>query len=320
MLCAIGQDGHFSQFYAAPQYINPALIGRMQGNIRVHVHHRQQWRSVVKQNSFLSDYVSYEQLKNKWGFGAYVLNNRAGKVGLNEINAMATGSYLISVDSSAKHNLSMGLQAGIIQKSLSADVNWDNQYDIDQGDFDPTLSSGENLSKFNYLLFDLNFGIYYYYNNPHKKFKPYAGFSGYHLTNPKETFYSLEDNRLPIRWVGYGGWSQKINHEILIDFNVLYMHQGNATNLNVGALMHYHFDGSEYTLLFGPYYRNRDAVSIHGGLIFKKMFLLRMSYDINTSTLSSYSQGRGAYELSFSYIRNKKKYEPSLLPDDLPIY
>jgi hypothetical protein len=43
------QDQHFSQFYAAPLSLNPALTGAMEGSYRVGTVYRDQWRKVMEQ-------------------------------------------------------------------------------------------------------------------------------------------------------------------------------------------------------------------------------------------------------------------------------
>src|SRR5687767_6912645 len=39
------QDAHFSQYYAVPQYLNPALVG-LEKDIHFSLNHRSQWRSL----------------------------------------------------------------------------------------------------------------------------------------------------------------------------------------------------------------------------------------------------------------------------------
>ncbi|MBK6997474.1 MAG: type IX secretion system membrane protein PorP/SprF [Lewinellaceae bacterium] len=41
------QDKHFTQFYAAPLSLNPALTGAMEGSYRVGTIYRDQWRKVL---------------------------------------------------------------------------------------------------------------------------------------------------------------------------------------------------------------------------------------------------------------------------------
>ena len=43
-----GQDIHFSQFYAAPHTLNPALTGSFDGDWRFAGNYRNQWKSVTE--------------------------------------------------------------------------------------------------------------------------------------------------------------------------------------------------------------------------------------------------------------------------------
>ena len=52
------QDPHFSQFYASPLLLNPALTGAFPGNLRVSGSYREQWPSIMypfKTGSFSID-------------------------------------------------------------------------------------------------------------------------------------------------------------------------------------------------------------------------------------------------------------------------
>ena len=41
------QDGHFSQFYASPMSLNPALTGLSNYKLKATAQYREQWRSVT---------------------------------------------------------------------------------------------------------------------------------------------------------------------------------------------------------------------------------------------------------------------------------
>ena len=45
---ASAQDPHFSMFYMAPMYLNPALTGAFDGNYRASALFRGQWGSVLQ--------------------------------------------------------------------------------------------------------------------------------------------------------------------------------------------------------------------------------------------------------------------------------
>ena len=55
------QDIHFSQFYMSPLNLNPAMTGVMNGNVRLTGNYRNQWASVLRDKSFRTYSVSYDQ-------------------------------------------------------------------------------------------------------------------------------------------------------------------------------------------------------------------------------------------------------------------
>jgi hypothetical protein len=52
----------------------------------------------------------------------------------------------------------------------------------------------------------------------------------------------------------------------------------------------------------------KDALMVQAG-VKKDNFILRMSYDVNTSYLNSYSNGKGGFEITLS-ITGKKGVSP----------
>ena len=52
------QDVHFSQQYAAPLFVNPAMTGLMQGDVRGSVIYRNQWASAMTGTPFRTIYGS----------------------------------------------------------------------------------------------------------------------------------------------------------------------------------------------------------------------------------------------------------------------
>ncbi|MBN4062256.1 PorP/SprF family type IX secretion system membrane protein [Bacteroidales bacterium AH-315-I05] len=309
----VAQDAHLSQYYAAPLAINPAMTGMFEGKYRASLTHRSQWMFLDK--AFTTDYFAYDQPWKKFGFGAYLWNNRAGTSTLNQLSIILSGAYEVTVDNRNIHNLTTGLQLGAIQKSLDVNnLTYDSQYDkyYADGDFNPNISSGETFGSTTYWLPEVNFGIYYHYNNPKYKFSPYVSAAGYHLTQPRESFFGNKQNRQPIKIVGYGGSKYYINDELYLDANLLFMRKKNNNTINFGVLGYYHFEGSDYTVFIGPYYRNKDAIIMHLGILWQE-YALRFSYDVNTSPLKQFSGSRGGFEVSLTYTKERKRYMPSLI-------
>ena len=89
------------------------------------------------------------------------------------------------------------------------------------------------------------------------------------------------------------------------------MNQANDHELQVGALLTYDIQGSDDNFFAGPYYRNRDAFIFHVGGTHED-YVIRFSYDMNTSSLKSVSKGRGGFEVSITYVKQKARYLPSI--------
>src|SRR5262245_23261385 len=83
------QDPNFSQFFASPLTLNPALTGKFDGIFRVAGNYRNQWPSI--NNAFVTKTASADfHLLNgylpdidRWGVGALFMNDQNGNGALN---------------------------------------------------------------------------------------------------------------------------------------------------------------------------------------------------------------------------------------------
>ena len=128
------QDIHFSQFWNAPTYINPALTGVFNGNLRMISNYRNQWKSITP-NSYetMALYVDgtpfAENIKSGFiGTGVGIYNDRAGdgKLGTTQFNATFSYTHYLAENQS----LGAGMQIGYAQRSVDfLSFTWDNQWD-----------------------------------------------------------------------------------------------------------------------------------------------------------------------------------------------
>jgi len=303
------QDFHLSQYDAAPLFLNPALVGQFEGKYRVHGHYRTQWGS-LSSKSFKTAAISFDMPFEKFAFGAQILNRRAGAGNYNDLAIIVNGGYSFTVDNAEMHKISVGLQGGVVQKSVDFNqLYFENQYTTASGgSFDQSLPNGENTGGQNFWIPDVNLGFVYYYGKDQVRINPFLGASVFHLTQPKETFYGT-DNKLPMRYVAHTG--AKVNLSARIQFlpKVIFMRQRNAQEINYGLMAHYHLGSTGVILLFGPTYRSSDAFILEGGAKFGN-YEARMSYDFNTSSLSDFSDGKGGFEISLTYIPRIFKPNP----------
>ena len=303
------QDFHLSQYDAAVLYLNPALTGsyfQEKTDYRICADYRSQWKS-VSGNPYSTAYLSFDMPVNRYGIGGYIINNHAGAGGFNSFNFMLSGTYQITNHNTGPHFLSVGLQAGLLNKGFNPDnFTYDSQYSgSSSSGFDANLSSNETFTKTNILKFDANMGVYYKYKQKFTKLNPFVGLSVFHVTMPDESFTD-EEKRLPVRMSLHGGTDIHINKGFKLTPKILFMTQDKATEINAGILGFYNIRETKYDVILGLDYRVKDAVIIQFG-IKQDGHQFRVSYDINTSYLNKFSGNRGGIEFSLIFSGRKKE-------------
>ncbi|WP_443945860.1 PorP/SprF family type IX secretion system membrane protein [Pedobacter sp. AW1-32] len=291
-------DPHFSQYYAYPLWLNPALTGVIDGDYRASLNIKQQWSAL--NNSFLTGGASFDVApKKNFAFGATILNQRAGDLNFNYLTALVSGSYRLRFGSTGLQTLSFGLQAGIINRSFDlSSARFGNQFDPLTG-YNGGLMSNETFSGQSTLVPDVNAGIMYFDGNPDQAVNVFLGASAAHLNRPNDRF-SGTNSKIPVRITGHGGARVRASELLDIVPNALVMYQGNTREISVGAYAQLNVNPSS-NILFGGNYRVKDAAIAFVGLQLKNM-VFGLSYDVNTSTFNRASNSNGGLELSISLI------------------
>lgn len=283
------QDPHFSQFYANPLYVNPALAGSTVCP-RLGFSVRDQWPSL---GAFQTATVSYDQYVDflSGGIGAIILGDKAGDAFRSTSFSLM---YSLRLKLTRKINMNLALQASVANRSLDfqgltfADMI-DPRYGFiysTQAQLPPSLSNPYA---------DFAAGTVVYGDNW------YGGAAFAHLTQPDDGFVSY--NRLPMKVTIHGGMKLNISRDKrrtnaffgapIISPNVIYNMQGKFHDLNYGLYL----DWSPF--IVGAWFRqgfnNPDAFVFMAG-VQHGMFKIGYSYDITVSSLSNVSGG--AHEIS----------------------
>jgi len=294
------QDAHLSQYDMSPVWLNPAQTG-MDKNMgfRASNQSRSQWGSIT--GKYVTSLLTYEMPVNaRWGIGGYLIDDDAAKT-YNVFKFVVSASYQITTDND-KHYLSAGLQLGMIYKNLNENrLVFDNQWN--NGVFDNDLPNGENLEKYQVILPEVNIGLYYKFKNGVKRYKPYAGFTIFHATNPKENFTNGDNSYLPMRFQFNTGSKFFIADQWTAEPSILYMRQRSAQEI-FGGIKGYYSINDDIQLLAGGYYRYHDAVIMLIGIQYKNL-IFQSSYDLNISDLKTYTNGKGAFEFSIIFLSKK---------------
>lgn len=300
-------DPHFSQYYAYPLWLNPALTGVMNGDLRVSGNFKSQWASVGSGYETGAASVDFRPT-NKLAVGLTILNQAAGDAGFNYFSAYGSLGYAIAVSNDGNQKVSFGVQAGLINRSFDMNkLQFGSQYNPISG-FDPGLGSLENFSSTNTTVFDANAGVFYYNGDPLSTANVFGGVSVSHLSRPKDPFSGTTDGKLPIRYIVHGGVRIKVTDDFDLTPNILYIRQLEAEVKGLGAYTEMKFQNNS-GLILGGMYRVNDAAIADVGYHFNNT-VIGVSYDFNTSGLSGATAGNGGIELSISYVFHKRISEP----------
>lgn len=302
------QDIHFSQYYANPVHMNPALTGNFFGDFRVTALYRNQGFS-ISDNPFVTYSGSFDMavMKKRMrydvaGVGLLVYTDKAGDGVLRSNGVLGSFAYNKTLDSYKKFSIGIGIQGGIIQRSVDFQkLSFESQFDGVR-DFDLSLPNGETNTKDNFVIADVNVGLLAkaYFS---KKTNAYGGFAINHVFEPQQSFLNDNSSKLSRRVLFHAAAEFKLGKYASINPTFLYQTQSTANQVNLGVALGYDF--SDFvSLYFGIWIRVDDAV-IPTLALEVSGFRVGLSYDANTSELKPASNGNGAIELSMIYIHKK---------------
>jgi len=300
-----GQDLHFSQFMNSPLVTNPANTGFIpDGDYRLGVNYRNQWSSVMTvPYKTMSAFGDVQLMKNYdytgWlGVGGLILRDVAGSGNLTSTKVYGSVAYHQMINAGSL--LSLGFNVGLVNKQINvSNLKFPDQFDGHF--FDSHLPTSVVLDANNINYFDMQVGMNYAYF-PTNKVYVNAGFSAMHVNRPKESFFDAAaqgvDNRIPVRFTGFLNGSFMVNDQVIVNPNVYFSLQAKSYEIVGGANAHYNLSGDgEKVLIGGLYYRYKDAIVPMIGLGYKD-YNFTFTYDVTTSSLKNYNNGRGAFEFS----------------------
>ncbi len=315
MLNVQAQDPNFSQFFASPLTLNPALTGKFDGVYRVAGNYRNQWPTI--NNAFTTTTASVDMgiLKkqipeyDQFGIGFMGFSDKSGNGVLQNNAAAFSFSYHKSLDEDGYHQIGAGFQTGFMNKRLDINnVVFEDQ--LTTNGFTGVTSELFTKDQLNIKYVDVNTGIFY--NGSTNGFNNfYLGASIYHINRPKETFQGAQYLLDPRTTFQAGGRIPIAGIKNYLHFSASQSIQANARNTSIGAAYSLNTNGDEFypvNLYAGAWYRIGDALIPYIGLEFGE-FHLGATYDINLSGLKPGSNTRGGAEISLIYI--KKQVDPS---------
>ncbi len=292
-------DPHFSQYYAYPLWLNPALTGVIDGDSRLTANYKSQWQSIS--NAYQTAALSGDfRATDKVGVGFNVIDQKAGSAGYNYLAAYGSFGYGIALNGDGTQHLHFGLQAGFISRNFDVGkLQFDDQYNPLTG-FDPSIPSNEYFATTSATIFDAGTGIYYFSDNQSSSTNAFGGVSLFHITQPKDKFATDGlDNTLPMRLTIHGGLRIVTSDFLSLTPHFIYIMQQKAQEKDIGLYSEMAADENN-SFIVGGMYRFGDAAIADIGY-HSDSFTVGLSYDFNVSQLHSITKTRGGFEISLSY-------------------
>ncbi|MGN6477741.1 MAG: PorP/SprF family type IX secretion system membrane protein, partial [Flavipsychrobacter sp.] len=236
---AMAQDPHFTQYFASPLTLNPALTGLTQCDLRLAANYRTQWAS-VSSNPYITGTISYDMatMKGKLnngdaiGVGVLGLFDRSGTGGLQNVSVGLSVAYHKAFGYEKQHTLSIGVQGVLVQKSIDfSKLKFEDQFDRATGG--TPYNTSENIGNADLNYPDFNVGLMYS-GRMSEHATMYAGLSFYHLTQPTETFLQ-DSHQIHMRSTGYLGGSFDMNENIVLYASAMFNAQASASEVLAGA-------------------------------------------------------------------------------------
>ena len=319
------QDPRFSQFYASPLELNPAMTGVFEGGFRVIANYRNSYSSILQDNSFRTIAASFDgryrvQKRDYFGIGVTALRDEAGEGDFTRTKANLTTSFLKQLGGSRyspyEQYLVAGAQVGFGQHNLNWQRLWfSSQFDQDSGSINFDQDSGETTDRNSTDLYlDFNAGLLWYILFE-DNLSMYVGGAFHHLNSPSISFLEQGDDKLYRRWVAHAGGEIPFTRELSILPAVAVMGQNKHFSTAAGGNLRYtNRDWREVAIRAGAWAHISNSLDdgvamdaiVFTTFLEMERWNIGISYDVTTSVLQNANNSRGGVELSFIYVNPAK--------------
>jgi type IX secretion system PorP/SprF family membrane protein len=300
------QDVQFSQYYAAPLYLNPAFTGATELT-RVGSNYRNQWPGLNHSFNSYSAYLDHYMFDINSGIGIIVNANRESKVRLSTNEVGLTYAYKLHLGED--FFLRFGGQASFVARdAYFGDLVFGSQLDIERNLIND--NSGEIFNEdYKHNFTDFSFGMLFHAE------EFWLGISGHHLSEPNTSFVDGNISKLPMKLSAHGGMKFDLGDGMInnyfsntrqersafVSFN--FKRQGAFNQLDIGTQFLLE------PLVFGVWYRgfpvkyklpNSEAIVLLLGVALPSGLDIGYSYDFTISKMTVMQSG-GAHEISIRY-------------------
>ncbi len=303
----VGQDLHYTQFFAAPLVQDPALSGAFDGDIRLGSIVREQWRRVPVPYRTFSAFFDNKVSKYRLGpgalaWGAVFQHDKAGdsKLSWTQLGLRAAYRQPLSED----WQLAAGFGIDLGQRAFDpVQLQFADQYNGEF--FDPSMATLERFDRTAAGFMSFSAGLGAYYQPKDSRARLWAGFSAFHLNDPAIGFFDGSSIPRPRLFKAYAAGDIPLSDLLDLALWGQAQLQGAYRETALGAGIRYYLDvdksDAPLALMAGLGYRLGDALQGFAQARYDR-WQLGLSYDVNTSGFRAATAGRGGPELSIQYL------------------
>ncbi|MEO1436512.1 MAG: PorP/SprF family type IX secretion system membrane protein [Bacteroidota bacterium] len=306
------QELVFSQIHRQPLLLNPALTGHIEGNYRFILLYRQQGLNVgsnpVYQTPSVSADFNVGGGPHTWGIGLSVTNDISAGGALNDLMALASLAFHLSIDQKSRHYISLGFQGGLRQLRLKPnELSFGEQF---SGiGFDPNLSNGESFDRTQSTNAELRTGVTW--STYTEGLKIILGGAYFNFLEPETGF--MEGAFRTATIAGHAQFRIRAGKRFWFEPEAVYFQQSGVDHYNAGALLAFKGKEGRSGFSFGLFYRSEDAL-VPRVEIQVKDWLIGFSFDRTISELNTVNNGAGAIEASLRFQGKVLKTPDAVLP------
>lgn len=298
------QDPQFSQFYAAPLYLNPGFAGSAE-LARVGINYRNQWPAYPTNFVTYAGYFDYYFDEYNSGVGIMLMSDKEGLAGLKTNSVALQYAYQLRITDGLIFR--PGLEGSYVMQNIDkGNLTFGDQIDFD-GQFKDITDDNIINADFRNNYMDFGAGGLLYSD------RFWVGFAAHHLLTPVNSLID-GDSQLEIKYSGHAGYkfllptSTNFNYpggfrDISLTPTVQYKQQGKFSQLDAGLYFTYE------PFVIGSWYRgvpfkpvdgisNNESIIMLVGISTNGLHI-GYSFDYTLSNLGIATGG--AHEVSIRY-------------------
>lgn len=317
LMQAHAQDHTFSQFLAAPLYLNPALTGVTRGAFRMNLAYRNQWPGVPGAFEYVNASIDSRVDFVNGGLGLMFNRSSEGQGYLTRNSVFGIYNFIVPISRGGTDiSWFAAFGAGVTSRSLDVTkLKFGDQFDQWRQNL-PGVSTAYGLVVNNNRLYpDFQAGTAFQVGNL------MLGMGVQHMVEPDESFTGA-GSLVPRRWTFHAAWNQRLdnpyrtpNDPVLFQPTFMIANQSSFSTMNIGFVLKKNFWNTGLFYRQSRGFADNDAIIISFGFdtfrarhdknksrsrLMQDQLKVGLSYDATVSALGS-DQTFGSVETAVTY-------------------